>query len=160
MSAFDDAFDTLMGNEGGYVDDPRDPGGATCWGVTERVARLHGYTGAMRDLPRDTAKQIAKLQYWDVVRGDALDPRLAFQVFDAEYNGGHPIEWLQQAAGTKVDGLFGPNTLAAVNACDPEKLMMRFDAYRLQYLSHLQIWPSFGRGWVNRIANNLLKGAA
>lgn len=160
MSSFDDAFTALLGNEGGYVDNPNDPGGATMWGITERVARAHGYTGAMQDLPQDFAKQIAKACYWDPFQCDQFDPRIGFQVFDAAYNGGHPAEWLQQAAGVSADGIIGAQTVGAVRAADPMKIVMRFDAYRLQYLGSLNAWPSFGHGWANRIANNLIRGAA
>ncbi|ASG21424.1 glycoside hydrolase family 108 protein [Nitrospirillum viridazoti] len=160
MTSFDDAFEALMGNEGKYSFNPADPGGETMWGITARVARAHGYTGAMKDLPRDTAKAIAKVEYWDRVRGDELPVTIAFQVFDACYNGGHPVEWLQQAAGVKVDGVLGPVTLAAVRALSPITIVARFDAYRLNYLADLGTWPSFGRGWAHRIANNLLKAAA
>lgn len=160
MSAFDDAFAALLGNEGGFVDNPADPGGATCWGVTERVARGWGYTGDMKDLPLATAKAIAKKFYWDPCQCDQFDARIAFQVFDAAYNGGHPAQWLQQAAGVTVDGVIGSITVAAVRAADPMKIIMRFAAYRLQYLGNLPTWTNFGRGWSNRIANNLIRGAA
>jgi lysozyme family protein len=160
MSAYDDAFDALMGNEGGYVNNPADPGGETMWGVTFRVARENGYTGAMRDLPRETAKQIAKSQYWDPSHCDELDARVAFQVFDTAYNGGQPIKWLQQAVGAVPDGVFGPATREALQYNDPLKVVMRFNAYRLKYLGNLKNWPTFGHGWANRIADNLLKGGA
>ena len=55
---FDEAFHKLLGHEGGFVDHPSDPGGATRWGVTERVARQWGYAGSMRELPVETAKAI------------------------------------------------------------------------------------------------------
>jgi lysozyme family protein len=160
VTTFDDAFDDLMGNEGGYSNNQADPGGETMWGVTARVARENGYSGAMRALPLETAKAIAKKRYWDPARCDELDARLAFQVFDTAYNGGHPIQWLQQAVGVTADGIFGPATLEALNNVDPLKVMMRFNAYRLQYLGNLKTWPTFGHGWANRIAANLLKGGA
>ncbi|CAB5082843.1 putative Peptidoglycan domain protein [Burkholderia cenocepacia] len=160
MSSFDDAFDTLIGNEGGYSNNPKDPGGETMWGVTARVARAAGYTGPMRSLPRDTAKEIAKRLYWDPLYLDQFDPRVAFQIFDANYNGGHPVIWMQGAAGVPVDGLLGPATLAAVKAVDPWRFMMRWNALRLRYFTSLKTWLTFGKGWVNRIANNLMKGAA
>ena len=69
---FDDSFTRLLGHEGQFVDDPRDKGGATCWGVTEAVARVNGYAGAMRDLPQDAAKEIYRARYWDSVRADEL----------------------------------------------------------------------------------------
>lgn len=160
MESFDDAFDALMGNEGGYSDNPADPGGETMWGITQRVARANGYAGSMRMLPRSTAKAIAKKCYWDPAHCDVIEPRLAFQVFDAVYNGGQPIQWLQQAVGAEPDGNFGPATLAALQLADPLKVVMRFNAYRLKYLGNLKNWPTFGHGWANRIADNLLKGGA
>ncbi|HDR9314183.1 TPA: N-acetylmuramidase [Burkholderia vietnamiensis] len=160
MSSFDDAFAALMGNEGGYSNNPADPGGETMWGVTARVARAHGYGGDMRQLPQTTAKLIAKTVYWDPYYCDQFDPRIAFQVFDAAYNGGLPVTWLQEAAGLKPDGRIGPVTIAAVNAADPLRIVARFLAYRLRYLADLHNWPAFSHGWANRIANNLLKGAA
>jgi lysozyme family protein len=160
MSSFEDAFDTLIGNEGGYSNNPADPGGETMWGVTARVARASGYTGPMKDLPRDTAKAIAKKLYWDPLRLDELDARVAFQIFDANYNGGHPVIWMQGAAGAKVDGLIGPATIAAVQATDPLRFMLRWNALRLRYFTSLKTFGTFGKGWTNRIANNLMKGAA
>jgi lysozyme family protein len=159
MSSFDDAFTALIGNEGSYSNNPADPGGETMFGVTARVARAAGYAGAMKDLPLDTAKQIARKNYWDPYQCDQFDARVGFQVFDAAYNGGRPAQWLQQAAGVTADGVIGAQTVAAVHAADPLKIIMRFDAYRLQYLGNLPTWPTFGHGWANRIANNLLMGA-
>ena len=157
---FDEAFQLLIGNEGGYSNNPADPGGETMWGVTARVARAHGYTGAMRDLPLATAKAIAKAEYWDPFKCDQLPPDVRFQVLDAAYNGGSPAKWLQQAAGVSVDGVIGPQTLAALNASDPDKIVMRFDAYRLQYLARLRgELPEFAGGWMNRIARNLITAA-
>ena len=159
MSSFDDAFDRLIGNEGGYSNNPADPGGETMWGVTARVARGYGYTGAMKDLPKDTAKVIAKKLYWNPLYLDSLDPRVAFQIFDTNYNGGHCVIWMQGAAGAKVDGLIGPATIAAVQNTDPLRFIMRWNSLRLSYFTSLKTWPTFGKGWANRIAANLLTGA-
>lgn len=160
MSSFDDAFDALIGNEGGYSNNPADPGGETMWGVTARVARAYGYMGPMRELPRETAKAIAKKLYWDPLHLDEFDPRVAFQIFDANYNGGHPVIWMQGAAGAKVDGLMGPATIDAVKAADPLRFILRWNSLRLRFYTSLRTWLTFGKGWVNRIANNLMTGAA
>jgi lysozyme family protein len=160
MSTFDDAFDLLIGNEGGYVDNPKDPGGETMWGVTLRVARAYGYSGEMRDLSRDAAKNIAKKLYWDPLKLDQFDGRVAFQIFDANYNGGHPVIWMQGAAGAKADGVLGPATIAAVNVTDPLKFILRWNALRLRYFTSLGTWGTFGKGWANRVADNLKIGGA
>jgi lysozyme family protein len=148
-----------MGNEGGYSNNPDDPGGETMWGITQRVAQANGYTGPMKYLPLNTAKAIAKHEYWDVYSCDSFDPRVAFQVFDAAYNGGFVAKWLQRAAGVTADGVIGPVTVAAVNAADPLRIILRFNSQRLTYLAMLSTFPTFGRGWANRIAKNLLIGA-
>lgn len=158
---FDPAFDALMGVEKRYVNNPNDPGGATCWGITERVARASGYIGDMHDLPIEFAKEIAKKRYWDTVQGDQLPQELAFQVFDAAYNSGptEAVAWLQHAAKVPVNGHLNPATMAAVASADIDKLVMRFDAYRLLFLAGLPKWPHFAGGWAKRIANNLLRAA-
>jgi lysozyme family protein len=145
---FDAAFRTLIGNEGGYSNNPADPGGETMYGITKRVAVEHGYTGDMHDLPLDLAKSIAKAEYWDPIGGDELEDRLDFQVFDACYNSGqgHADKWLGLAQQPPTD--------------DVEKLIMRFDAQRLLFLAELPVWPTFGRGWARRIAENFLRAAA
>lgn len=162
MSDFAAAFQALIGNEGGFVDNPKDPGGATKYGITERVARAHGYTGPMRDLALSTAYAIAKSEYWTPSGCEHLDDRLAFQVLDGAYNSGvsQSVKWLQHAAGTAQDGDFGPATLRAVNALGVNVLIMRYLAHRLSFMADLKTWPDFGRGWARRIARNQLKAAA
>lgn len=85
----------IIQREGGYVDHPNDRGGPTCWGITEKVARAHGYKGAMRDLPRDLAFEIYVNRYY-VEPGfdkiDALSREVAEELTDTGVNMG------QQAA--------------------------------------------------------------
>ena len=159
MSAFDDAFEIVLGVEKGYVNDPHDPGGATRYGITERVARLDGYEGDMQDLPLARAKLIAKMKYWDIIKCDEYDPRIAFQLFDVVYNGGKPVLWAQQACGIVADGKLGPMTIAAIKAADPHQFIPRFLAYRIEYLTGLKNWSYDGKGWSRRVANNMLQGA-
>lgn len=157
MMNFDTAFDRLLGHEGGYVNNPADPGGETNWGVTVAVARANGYTGAMRDMPRDFAKQLYRRLYWAAVRGDDLPGALAFQVFDAAVNHGvgQAAKWLQAAVGVTQDGSIGPVTLAAVAKVNPAALTMLYLSARLFFYPKLSTWPTFGKGWTNRVAGNL-----
>ena len=147
---FDTAFAALMGSEGGYVDNPSDPGGATCWGITQRVALAHDYHGDMRLLPQEIAKAIAKSEYWDNCKCDDLADRLDFQVFDASYNSGpeRANEWYTKA----ISGVADPT--------DVDKVIMRFNAIRLIFLTSLGVWPTFGKGWARRIGGNLLRAAS
>lgn len=153
----DQAFDALMGSEGGYSFNPDDPGAETMWGITARVARRNSYVGDMRALPRDTAKSIADREYWQPVRCDDLPPLLRFQMLDAAYNSG-PTQatlWLQRAVGVKDDGAIGPATLAAAAAAPVLLTGILIDAQRLDFMTDRPTWGMFGRGWAKRIAKNL-----
>lgn len=154
---FDQAFDALIGNEGGYSFNANDPGAETMWGITARVARRNGYLGDMKALRRETAKGIAEHEYWMPAHCDDLPPTLRFQVFDAAYNSGPPqaAKWLQRAVGAHDDGIIGPATLAAVNAAPALVVGILFDAARLDFMTDLPTWGGFGRGWAKRIARNL-----
>lgn len=155
---FERAFEKLLGHEGGFVDHPKDPGGSTRYGITQRVARANGYEGDMRNFPLAEAKRIARKDYWDAVRADEMPDAVRFDLFDAAYNS-HPTQatkWLQRAAGAADDGIIGPKTILAVRMADPHKLAARFNGHRLRFLTDLKTWPAFGRGWARRIADNLM----
>jgi lysozyme family protein len=158
ITNFDDAFSAICKPEGGFVDNPADPGGATMYGITESVARACGYQGDMRSLPLDSAKAMAKKMYWDRCQCDQFDPRIGYLVFDAAFNGGHPAQWLQSAAGVTTDGAIGAQTIAAVRAIEPWKIMARFNAAHADYYAGLKNY-TFINGWVERIAYNLRLGA-
>jgi lysozyme family protein len=160
MKNFNDAFDVLMGHEGGYVNNPADPGGETMWGITKRVARLNGYTGPMKDLPQTEAKRIAKKCYWDAWNCDAYDIRVAWQIFDCAYNGGKIVEWCQLSAGCPKTGKYDAATKLAISKADPQQFIMKFLAYRLIYMTSIKPWPTFSKGWARRIAENLKLGAS
>lgn len=158
---FEEAFDRLIGHEGGYSNHPSDPGAETMWGVTARVARANGYSGDMRALPREKAKQIYLAKYWEPIRAYELPEPIRFDVFDAAVNSGpsQAIEWLQESVGAQVDGAIGPKTIAAARAAD-SLAPARFNGLRLQFMTNLPTWGTFGKGWARRVAANLMKLAS
>jgi lysozyme family protein len=107
------------------------------------------------------AKTIYAQAYW-LSAFDTLAYPVAFQLFDAAVNSGlsQSVRWLQRALGVADDGIFGSITLAAAQTMDPLKLVLLFNASRLNFMTQLSTWPTFGKGWARRIANNLIKGAA
>lgn len=128
----DQLIDNVIAREGGYSDHPADRGGPTRWGVTERVARAHGYSGEMRVFPRDEATAIYRRLYWLRPRLDQVAqraPALAAELFDTGVNMGPAVaaRFLQRALNglnrngrdypdMTVDGAIGPVTLAALAA--------------------------------------------
>ncbi len=158
---FDQAFDELLGHEGGYVNHPSDPGGETMWGVTRKVASQEGYAGSMRHFTREAAKDIYRRRYWDAVMADRLPEAVRYTVFDAAVNSGpsQAIRWLQRALDVGEDGKLGPLTLDAINKAPGLRLGVMFNAERLDFMTSLPTWAAFGRGWARRIASNL-KGLA
>ena len=159
MTAFDDAFERLLGSEGGFVDHPSDPGGATRWGITQATARRNGYIGDMQVFPVEFAKRIARKDYWESVSADSMPSAIRFDLFDGAYNSGpsQAIKWLQRAVYADDDGIMGPKTLMAANTYSPVAIVARYNGHRLQMLSSLKTWPTFGRGWSNRVAKNLIE---
>jgi Putative secretion activating protein len=129
---FDTLVEGLIGREGGYVNDPKDPGGETIWGITKAVARENGYTGPMRAMTRDQAKAIYRAKYWakpGLYLIAPLSAAIAEEVFDTGVNMGTGTAgmMLQRAlnalnrqgkdyADIKVDGAIGPATTAALKA--------------------------------------------
>ena len=155
---FDDAFERLLGHEGRYSFNPQDPGRETMWGVTAAVARAHGYAGPMRDMTLDQARAIYEPLYWQAVGADRLPDALRFDLFDGAVNSGplQSIKWLQRALRVPDDGVIGAVTRKALDTTDPALVAARYNGYRLQFMSTLSTWPSFGRGWANRVAKNLI----
>lgn len=150
---FDIAFDRLMGNEGGLVDDPKDPGGLTQWGISQR-----SYPGIdIRTLTRDGAKLIYRRDFWDRASMGQYFPSLAFQVFDAAVNHGieTAVRMLQRAAGAADDGHVGLITIAAVKSKSETDMLMLFIAERIDFWTRLSTWTSFGKGWARRAAADL-----
>lgn len=154
---FDQAFDRLMGNEGGLVDNPADPGGLTQWGISQRAYP----TLNILALSREDAKAIYLRDFW--IRGamDQYDGAIAFQAFDAAVNHGieTAVRLLQKAAGVADDGHIGPVTIAAVKKKSVTDMLMLFIAFRIQFWTKLSTWPNFGKGWANRAAQDLIYAA-
>lgn len=158
-SNFDRALSLVLKHEGGYVNDPRDNGGATNKGVTQytydayrRSLKLSART--VRAITDGEVAAIYRLRYWNAVRGDELPPGLDYCIFDFGVNSGprRAIEFLQRACGVDDDGVIGPKTLAAVGKVDVRTTIGVICARRLSWLQTLSDWRHFGKGWSNRVA--------
>ena len=147
----------VLKSEGGYVNDPRDPGGVTNLGCTQRVYEAHMRRpvsdAEMRCLSPADVGPIYKAQYWDKIRGDQLPSGLDYAVFDAAINSGpgQAAKWLQQVLDVQADGAIGPGTLAAVASHGTEDLIVAYQFKRLEFLKRLKTWSAFGNGWGKRV---------
>lgn len=127
----DSLIDAVIEKEGGYTDHPADRGGPTRWGVTEKVARAHGYAGPMRSFPAERAAVIYRKLYWQRPRFDQVAeraPLIAAELFDTGVNMGPRVAtgFLQRALNAlnrgasdypdvAADGRIGPATLGALD---------------------------------------------
>ena len=156
----------VLGKEGGFVNDPADPGGATNLGITR--ATLEAWRGQpvseadVRKLTQAEALQIYRARYWNVMRCDDLPPGIDLMVFDFGVNAGpsRAASHLQRAVGARVDGAIGPRTIAAAKAANAHNVIDMLVLRREQHYRSLPTFPKFGRGWLNRTASVASKAKA
>lgn len=164
-SNFQRSLSLVLKWEGGFVNHPKDPGGATNKGITLATFRRYiDKTGTVDDLKRITDAQVAKVyreQYWDAVKGDDLPSGVDYAVFDFAVNSGpsRAAKYLQAAVGVTQDGKIGPVTIAAAKRMNAVDLVAAICAKRMAFLKGLSTWPTFGKGWTNRV-NDVVREAA
>jgi len=157
MNNFNVSINRLLGLEGGYVNNPKDPGGETNWGISKRSYP----TADIANLTRDQAISLYKRDFWDSLKLDDLPLGVSYQMLDFAVNSGISpcVRAIQRSVGTVPDGIIGEHTLAAIKSTDAHDIVMRFLAERLEWMSGCKNWPDAGRGWVRRIAKDLRFGA-
>ena len=151
------AINRVLGHEGGYVNDPNDPGGETNWGISKR-----SYPQVrIKELTRNQAISIYYKDFWLKAGCEEMSDGVGYQLLDSAINSGIPqsVRFLQRAVGVADDGIIGPVTKQAIIAVSEAKMIMLFNAERLEFMTKLKNWPHHGRGWARRIAANLRLGA-
>ena len=161
---FDACLVEVLKHEGGYVDHPRDPGGATNMGISLRYARTQGRIMDYNEdgvvdkqdillVTPERAAIVYKNWFWRDVRGEELPGGVDLAVFDYAVNSGpgRAIKSLQRALGIQEDGVFGPATLEAVKKADPAAVINAVCRQRMSFLRGLHNWGTFGRGWTDRV---------
>ena len=146
---FDRALAEILRHEGGYINDPHDPGGETNMGISKRSYPLED----IKNMTRERAAAIYRRDFWNAIRGDELPAGVDLAAFDAAVNSGpsRAAKWLQRAVAVKADGVVGPNTLAAVQKADPARTINRMLDDRLAWLHGLPTWERYRIGWSRRI---------
>ena len=154
---WDKCFDLVIVNEGGFVDNKLDPGGATTWGCTQAVWEKYiGHTVTVDDiksLTKEDVKPLYKRNYWDAIHGDALPSGLDYCIFDCAINSGtnRAAKFIQEIVGVPADGAIGNNTISAIAQINPVTLINEFSDKRQEFLKSLKTFPVFGKGWTKRV---------
>ena len=157
LSNFHTSLLKLLGHEGGFVNDPQDPGGMTNLGVTKKVWESWiGRAATTQDMTALTPAAVSplyKVKYWGKVRGDDLPDGVDYCVFDFAVNSGvgRASKTLQAAVRTTVDGMIGKGTLEVVKQADPVTLIDELCSRRQMFLEGLLTFPRFGHGWTTRV---------
>lgn len=146
-TGFEHAVEVILENEGGYINDERDPGGETNMGISKKA-----YPDLdIKNLTREQAIQIYFKDYWKPIKADFMDRGIALQLFDMAVNAGvsQASKLIQRIVGVKDDGVIGPITLRAINNYNGD-INMEYLIARVNYYSSLDNVKIFGAGWVNR----------
>ena len=158
---FRKCLEVILHHEGGYVDHPKDPGGATNLGVTKQT--YEDWMGKVvtkdriKELTIDDVTPIYKKNYWTAIMAEDIPAGLDLCVFDMCVNGGRhrATKMLQQLVGATVDGWIGPNTIAKTQAfCEAKGVTAAIEGYqqiRQDFYESLKTFETFGRGWTRRV---------
>jgi lysozyme family protein len=150
VSTFDQAVNFVLKYEGGYVDNPDDPGGETNYGISKKA-----YPDLdIKNLTRDEAIAIYRRDYWDKCRCDELPASLAIITFDSAVNQGpsRAVKLLQKSLSVTADGVMGSQTIAAANKVEPSDCVPEFIAQRAFAYGTNENVNTFGLGWFRRLA--------
>lgn len=146
---FEDAIEIILEHEGGYVNNPNDPGGETNFGIAKRF-----YPDLnIRLLKKEEAVEIYKRDYWEKCKIELLPPFLRLIVFDCAVNQGPKVSTalLQAALGVKPDGILGPDTIKKIAETNQEKLLQAYARFRLNRYFDTPNFEHFGEGWLRRL---------
>lgn len=158
---FDTCLAFTLQEEGGFCDNPKDPGGATCHGIT--LATLRHWSGdpqldveAIRSIPMETCRAIYRSDYWNRMRCDAMPLGVDLMLFDQGVNSGpaRSVRILQQAmelSDADCDGSVGPVTIGAAGKADAPALIDRMAELQAEFYRSLPTFADFGQGWLNRL---------
>ena len=155
MNDYRECLDLVLKSEGGWVNNPKDPGGETNLGVTKAV--WEEYVGhpvqTMKNLTKDDVAPLYEQKYWRACYGEVLPRGLDFIVFSMGVNAGpgRSVKLLQQSIGCVPDGVIGPRTRELISASNSANLIAKFSETRREYYRSLKTFPIFGKGWLSRV---------
>jgi lysozyme family protein len=151
------SLEMVLKHEGGFVDHPEDPGGATNKGIPHKtyadfLGRPLEDVNELKNIPDDHVQMIYKNGYWDRIKGDELPAGVDFSTFDWAVNSGpgRAAKALQKAVMATQDGAIGPKTLEAVKEYSAEDIIRSVAEQREAFYKSLRTFNTFGKGWLRR----------
>ena len=155
---FDRSLKLVLKSEGGYVNNPKDPGGETMMGVTKSAWSTYLKRpiedGEMAKLTVADITPFYKALYWDKSKCPDLPTGIDYMAFDASVNMGvgQSIRLLQKTLGCVPDGLIGPNTMKLIKETDVSNMIDKYSAQKEMFYRSLALFNTFGKGWLARVA--------
>jgi len=154
MAQFEKAITKVLKSEGGYVNDPKDKGGETNFGISKRAYPNED----IKNLTVQRAKELYKRDYWDAIKGDDIvSNEVAYELFDTAVNMGSrtSVKIAQLCLGVEADGVIGAKTVTALNLMEPETFILKFKMAKIaRYVYICKKNPDnkkFFFGWINRV---------
>lgn len=159
---FEVALPVILRAEGGFVDHPDDPGGATNRGITQStytnwLRTVGRESRSVKDITDEEVIDIYRSQYWEEAHCDDVPWPVSLAHFDAAVNHGvrQAIRFLQGVTGANVDGIWGPETQGAVARMDPDELLREALWARLKFYASITVrrpqFRTFLAGWLLRV---------
>jgi len=152
---YQECLDLILKSEGGWVNNPKDPGGETNLGVTKVV--WEEWVGhpveSLKKLTKEDVAPLYEQKYWRPCYGEVLPRGLDFLVFSMGINAGtgRSVKLFQSSLGCLADGIIGPKTRELISTSDVSKLIAKFSEARREYYKALKTFPIFGKGWLSRV---------
>jgi lysozyme family protein len=152
---FKECLALVLKSEGGWVNNPNDPGGETNLGVTKRVWEewVNHPVTTMKNLTEAEVAPLYEQKYWRPCYGEVLPRGLDLLSFSMGVNAGpgRSVKLLQQSIGCVPDGVIGPKTRELISSSNSATLIAKFSEARRDYYRSLKTFPIFGKGWLSRV---------
>ena len=154
---FEKCLDFVLKFEGSFVDNPKDPGGPTNFGITQgTLSSFLGRAASVADVKKLTREKVAPIyrqKFWEPIMGDELPAGVDLAVFDYGVHSGprQSILAFQRILKVVADGQVGPRTLAAAGKVKPKMAIEALCKERLGFLHKLKIFKTFAKGLTNRV---------
>ena len=152
---FQKCLDLVLKSEGGWVNNPADPGGETNLGVTKKVWEewIGHEVKTMKGLTPADVAPMYQAKYWMACYANQLPVGVDYMAFDAAVNmgPGRAVKLLQEAMGCVPDGVIGPRTMQLIAQKDPKDVVDAYSNRKISFYESLPTFGTFGKGWLKRV---------